>query len=662
MSENHNHANPCVLLADDDPVFRMMMRRFLEKNGYRVAEAADGKQAVQLFGKQAIDLALLDGDMPIMDGFAACAVIKQQQRAVPVLIVTAHDDHDSIDRAFEAGAADYIHKPIHWQLLLHRIHYLLQIACEIVERQQREAEMRKLTSALDQAGSSVLITDTHGTIQYVNQAFTTVTGYSADEAIGNNPRMLQSGKQSDFFYKQMWQALLQQHEWTGVLDNRCKDGTLYSERLNIRALRNTVGETISFIGVFADITAQIAMEAQLRQAQKMAAIGTLVGGIAHNFNNMLAGMNGRAEVVKIQCRNIPDSPAKAKAIDGINKLIAIGMEAGEMVQNLLTYAHKGIRHRKEVELGGLFRHACDIAAMGLAVDIHCKRDFCPLQLTASADGHQLQQVLINLINNARDAVKNSTPKQITVSLHYQNSADLESAFFIRHPEVQARYFACLQVADTGSGMTAEEIEQIFEPFFTTKEVGEGTGLGLSMARGAAEEHGGALEVQSQSGVGSTFSLWIPLLAEAAIVGEASAPHIIEHSPPSSSDPEPWVAGKVLLVDDNDMVRETTQALLESLGMEVILACDGDEAVALFEQHRETIALVVSDVVMPTMNGTIAVAKMREMTPKLPVVFITGYDKSEVEIAPRHANITTVLSKPFRVEELLESVQTLATRS
>jgi len=644
-----------VLLADDDPVFRLMMRQFLQKHDYRIWEAGDGQEAMRIFADHPVDIVVLDGDMPVMNGFDACEQIIQHNENMPVLIVTAHDDHASIDQAFAAGAADYIQKPIHWQLLLHRLNYLVRIGREGAERQRREIEMRKLTSALDQAGCGVLITDSQGVIEYVNQAFTSVTGYTLEDVIGENPRILQSGKQDEAFYQQMWQMIHDQNEWEGILQNRRKDGKIYTERLHIRALYDDSNHLCNFVGVFSDISDELAMEEQFRQSQKMAAIGTLVGGIAHNFNNMLAGINGRAEVVKINCRNMTyNPPEKAKVMDGMDKIIDTVMEAGEMVQCLLTYARKGFRHREEVDLSLMFPRAVDFAKNALPESIVMTTAFCSRSMMASVDAQQLQQVVLNLISNACDAVKGKGEKSISVRLQYRPSSEVSGDFYHRHPNIQAANFAVFQVEDNGIGIASAHLSRIFEPFFTTKEVGEGTGLGLSMAIGAAEDHGGTLEVCSKPSAGSTFSLWIP-------VDKSDNPTItnvvdISHSfSPSEGE-------TLLLVDDNIMVRDTTQELLESLDVQVMVASDGDEAVEIFARHHDAITAVVSDVVMPNMNGTIAVAKMRAIQPSLPVVFITGFDKKEVDVDQQYQHITQVLTKPFKIDALLGTVRTILAHS
>lgn len=646
--------SPCsVLLADDDPVFRLMMRQFLEQHHYQVWEAENGQEAAEISANQPIDIVLLDGEMPVMNGFDACKAIIEQNPNMPILIVTANDDHTWIDQAFKAGAADYIHKPIHWQLLLHRLNYLIRIARETTERQQREKEMRKLTSALDQAGSCVLITDSQGIIQYINQAFTSVTGYTWEEVVGQNPRILKSGKQDEEFYQQMWQTIQEQHEWEGVLQNRHKNGSIYSERLNIRALYDDSGTLNYYVGVFSDITDQLMMEKQFRQSQKMAAMGSLVGGIAHNFNNMLAGINGRAEVTKIQCQNIADSPEKVKIIWGIEQVIAISMKAGGLMQQLLTYTHQGIRRRKEVDLSLLLPQAWRAATESLPDDIACTTDFCQQPMLTSVDSDQLQQVIRNIVNNACDALKNNDQKRIVVTLQYRIAAAMDDDFYRRHPMITASSFALLQIEDNGIGMDHETSEHIFEPFFTTKEVGEGTGLGLSVAMGTAEDHGGTLEVESEPGVGSTFSLWLPLSTDNTET--SAAPRNKAHADCNTTASKPRA---VLLVDDNAMIRETVRELLQSIDLTVIEADDGDEAVAIFTEHHDEIAAVVSDVVMPHMNGTVAVGKMREICSTLPVIFITGFDKSQVHIDQQYKEITTVISKPFQIEVLLNKVQSM----
>ncbi|MDQ6961895.1 MAG: response regulator [Mariprofundaceae bacterium] len=758
-----------ILLADDDPVFCIMLRCFLSQNGYDVIEANDGREAVDLFLSEHVDLVLLDGDMPVMDGFKACQQMHQYQKEIPIIMITSSDEHGFIDQAFAAGAADYVHKPIHKQLLHHRIGYLLRISQEskylqdsevrfrnlfedaplayqtldhddyvmsvnpawlnllgyrqedvvsksfdsflcdefkpvfqqrfqhseekivindlylgmlkkngervdvelsgrvirsqdgqfrhsqgilvnVTERKQREVEMKKLTSALDQAGNSVIVTDLKGKIQYVNQEFTNITGYLLDEVIGKNPSMLQSGMQKKSFYTKMWGSILETGEWMGDLKNKRKNGELYAERLHIRVLHDGEGKCINYVGVFSDITEQLELEEQYRQSQKMAAIGTLVGGVAHNFNNMLAGIVGKTFLAKLECAEENINPLQImKELDDIEN---IGISAGDMVHQLLAFARKGITKKESVHVHKIMQDAIDVAKIGLSLSITLNNEYCGGTLVACVDRSQLQQTLINLINNARDALVLSSQKTITTRLQYHALKDMDASFRRKHPSVEAEHLVLFQVEDSGEGISKEKIKNIFDPFFTTKEVGSGTGLGLSMAVGVAEDHGGAIDVNSELGKGACFSLWIPLV---------SAPNIISTHPSSALEEQDHAIQSdilLLLVDDDVMILQMTRQLLEMLGFHVITACDGEEAVSLFEKHLDAIQLVVSDVIMPKLDGPSAVAKMREKKPMLPVVFITGYDKTVACVEGKHEAITQVRTKPFKIDELKQSIHML----
>ncbi|MDX8377191.1 MAG: response regulator [Mariprofundales bacterium] len=760
-----NSSTPTLLLADDDLMFRIMLSRALGNHGYKILVAENGQEAVDVFNREEVDIVLLDADMPDMDGFAACKLISDQNEDMPVLIVTASDDHAFIDKAFAAGAADYIQKPIHHQLLQHRLDYLLNVAQQskhlhhseilfrslfedapiayqslnkdgeiinvnqawatmlgydndavigqtfttfiedsfkadfverfqqgkldnasdlqlqllkkdqqpvdvelkshasydpkgnitltrstlinITERKQREEEMLKLTSALDQAGNSVIITDLNGRIQYVNKEFTSITGYFLDDVIGRNPSILQSGKQDKCFYVNMWKTILADGEWMGDLQNKRKDGQLYVERLHIRALHDTNGNRVNYVGVFSDITEQLEMEARYRQSQKMAALGTLVGGVAHNFNNMLAGIVGRSYLARMHCEQDDISNALLE-LEGVEN---IGMRAGEMIHKLLAFARKGVSRKETTDINSLMNEAIDVAKLGLSALVELEVNICSLTMMAYADSNQLQQTIINLINNARDAVAQSPSKKITVSLQYVDANHLDEPFRQQHPHVKAEHLALIQIKDSGKGIDEEQQKKIFDPFFTTKDVGAGTGLGLSMAMGVSEDHGGAIEVKSQKGKGALFSLWMPL---------SSAPDQPSQAIHNEVEIVESIADEVslLLVDDDDMIRNMAACILEKKGFNVIVAKDGQEAVEIFVQHQENIKIVISDIVMPHLDGPSSVAKMREYKPQLPVIFITGYDKGSVNINEQEKAITMVSTKPFKIAELNQSIKTL----
>jgi len=512
----------------------------------------------------------------------------------------------------------------------------------LAERRKADERIGLLAAAIHNSGEAIIMTDRDARIIYVNPAFSVITGYSSDEAIGQNPRLLQSGKQSKMFYVRMWESLTTTGRWQGKVWNKRKNGEIYHEALSVRAIRNPAGETTHYIGTFTDTTEQEQMERMLHHAQKMDALGTLVGGVAHNFNNLIAGITGKTYLAQRRTED-PDLLQQLRDIEQISD------RASAIVKQLLMFSRHVEQEKQQVNLTMLFQSACRTARFGVPENIELITNFCNEDLFAYADAAQLEQVLINLINNARDACANQPKPRITVSLQRLSweSCDQKDKFKICASEI-----ACLQVEDNGTGIPQEDIEHIFEPFYTTKEAGKGTGLGLAMSYGAVEAHGGIIDVQSTLGKGTIFMVGIPVLNETIKASEIESTSMVVHA--SSEDQ------LVLVVDDEEIIRSTLSQILQSLGYEVVTAGDGEEACEIFAGIADRVALVVTDQIMPKMSGEQALEIMRRRRPDLPAVIISGYSPEDTSIN----DITRTISKPFRVagvsqvvDELLKSPST-----
>ncbi len=422
-------------------------------------------------------------------------------------------------------------------------------ARDVTEIRKAENQLRKLSQAIEQAGESIMITNREGVIEYVNPAFTKLTGYSAEEAIGQTPRILKSGNQDAAFYKGMWDTINSGNTWYGKVIDRKKDGSFYPATLTISPIFNQLGEGTTcshFVGIQSDLSKLEDMEHQFHQAQKMEEIGTLVGGIAHDFNNMLSGMTGNLYLVKQRVREMPD------VVQKLDNVESIAFRASDMIQQLLTFARKSMISMKEMPFTPFIRDILKLLRTSVPENIEMHQDICSNALQIKGDSTQLHQVLMNLVNNALDAVEEVDEPHITVRLEAFHADD---AFSESHPYFKAVPYAHLSVEDNGCGIPEHQIEHLFEPFFTTKEQGKGTGLGLAMVFGAIKTHHGFVEVKSSEGKGSTFHIYLPLLALEETV--------------SVSPKEQKVARghgeTILLVDDQPHIIETGKEVLESLG-------------------------------------------------------------------------------------------------
>jgi len=502
---------------------------------------------------------------------------------------------------------------------------------DITERKHADDVVRKLSRAIEQAGESILVTDQDGIIEYVNPAFTKLTGYSAEEAIGQTPRLLKSGSQDAAFYEAMWKTLTSGKVWHGKVIDRKKDGCFYPAMLTISPIHDESGDITHFthfVGIQSDLSELEDLEQQFHQAQKMEALGTLVGGIAHDFNNMLASITGNLYLAKKKMRKNPDVIQKLVNVEDLS------FRAADMIQQLLTFARKGRVSMKPLPFTPFIKETLKFLHTSVPENIDMRQDICSDDLQINGDGTQLHQVLMNLVNNARDALEGEDEPCITIRLEKLHTDD---AFIETHAYFTVGDYAHLSVEDNGCGIPKHQIEHLFEPFFTTKEQGKGTGLGLAMVFGAAKTHHGFVEVDSSEGSGSTFHIYLPLLE-------------LKETASDSSQEEEVAEGHgetILLVDDQLHIIETGREVLESLGYKVLTATDGRQAVDMFKARFEEIDICIFDIVMPIMGGDKAAQSIRRINPEVKIIFSTGYDKN-LQSGMEHE---TVLNKPFSIIEM-----------
>ncbi len=506
----------------------------------------------------------------------------------------------------------------------------------IREIENRESSLRKLSEAIEQGGESVVITDKQGIIEYVNPAFTQITGYSSDEVVGKNPRLLNSGNQAPEYYEKLWKTISSGKVWYSPVVDRRKDGSDFPALMTISPIIDAKGEITHYVAIQQDMSSHEILENKFRQAQKMEALGTLVGGIAHDFNNMLAGMTGNLYLAK----------RKTNDLDVIKKLSAVenlSFRASEMIQQLLIFARKGHVQMKSFGLTTFIKEVVKLCETAVPENILFKKELCSENLLIHGDATQLQQVLINLVNNARDALTGVAEPVITLKLE---NIEVDESFIKRHPDMKVSQFARMTVQDNGIGIDAKDLEHIFEPFFTTKEAGQGTGLGLAMSYGSIQNHGGIIEIESSLNQGATFQVYLPLLQEA---------HIITPELPFE-DTVKGYGETILLVDDNVDMRTSSKEVLESLNYKVLEAGDGLEAVDMFASHQADISLIVMDVVMPRLGGVEAVKRISAVKPDVKVIYCTGYDRGEMVKNASLLDGESMISKPYKIPAFSRAVR------
>ena len=502
------------------------------------------------------------------------------------------------------------------------------IMTDLSEQKRAESESATLFAAIEHATEAVVITDTSGNIQYVNPAFSAITGYSRAEALGANPRILNSGRQDESFYRQMWEALKQGRSWSGRLVNRRKDGTLYDEEMTISAVPDAQGKRAHFAAIIRDITEQLNLTERLRQAQKMEAIGTLAGGIAHDFNNILAGILGYSEL------GLEEVAPSTRLHEDFQRIHAAARRAKELVYQILAFSRQAEGERYPLRLESIIKECMKLLRPSIPSNIEFFIDLSSNCPQIMADGTQMHQVIMNLCTNAYHAMREEGGA-LTVGLH-PFVADDALAGCVQE--------LCLTVSDTGQGVAPEILDRIFDPYFTTKTAEEGTGLGLATVHGIVVSHGGAVTVSSEVGRGTTFSVYLPA---ATGLHERRA---VEEAPVLGGDE------RILLVDDEEPLVVLFETVLSRLGYTVTATHSSLDALAAFKAAPLDYDLVLTDQTMPGMTGYQISEQMLAIRPEMPIILATGYSESIDKETALRGGISAFISKPAETDDVARLVR------
>ena len=514
---------------------------------------------------------------------------------------------------------------------------VLAVVRDIDDRVGAEERLRVQAAALDAAANEILIVDRDFRIEWLNQAFATATGYTLDEVAGRTPEFLRDGTPDAGSFADTTRALTSGASWHGEVTSRHKDGATRRVAVSFSPIRDGRGAVVRFVGVGQDVTERRALEAQLRQAQKMEAVGQLAGGIAHDFNNLLTTIFAASGLLEEQ---LPEAAPSREEV----RLVRYAAERGaELTQKLLAFSR---RQRLEIApldlaaaVAGFARMIRRVLREDIVVSVAPDAD----PVVARADAGAVEEILMNLVTNARDAM----PSGGRLTIATERRA-LDAAAAALHGCPRAGDYAVLSVSDTGSGMSAETQRRIFEPFFTTKPVGSGTGLGLSMVYGLVKQQGGGVSVYSEVGRGATFRVYLPAAAAAeAVQGAGGRPAAREARGGTET---------ILLVEDEVGLRRAAQRVLERHGYTVVVAEDGAEALKILARQDLQVALVVSDVVMPRIGGAQLYRALRERGSTVPVLLTSGYTARDVEAAAELKDRLPFLAKPWTVAELLKGVR------
>ena len=501
-------------------------------------------------------------------------------------------------------------------------------------------EISRLATVIEQAVQIVIITDLKGNIEYVNPAFEKITGYSATEAIGRNPRILKSGEQDGGFYKNLWDTITSGKTWQGIFANKKKDGTIFYDRAVIFPIKNKQNEIVNFAAVKQDVTKERELEQQLQQAHKMESIGTLAGGVAHDFNNILTIINGYSEIALL---NMDESNPLYSKMTAIQEA---GHRAENLTRQLLAFSRKQIYKTEVVEINDVIQDMEKMLRRLISEDIRIKMILPKNLPKIKADKSQLEQVFMNLLLNARDAVnaksKENYKKEIIIETGF---SELDEDYAAQHPGISAGSYICFSVSDNGIGMDETIRRQVFEPFFTTKEKYKGTGLGMSTVYGIVKQNSGCIFVYSELNEGTRVKIYWPVTKEKKVSDQT------EESAAEMSGKE-----TILLVEDDLAVCEFASAALSSFGYTVIKAKNGQAALEKIESENLKFDLIITDIIMPELNGKEFVEKAREIYPSLKVVFVSGYTYNHIVNNGLLEEGVNFVQKPYSLKALATVVR------
>ena len=520
-----------------------------------------------------------------------------------------------------------------------------RLEIETQRRAQAEAALRRLKKALETMQLGVTITDVDGKIVYTNPADSRMHGYEVEELIGQDVSVLGC---PDNRRRLETTELEGMTSWHRERHNTRKDGSVFPVELLSDAVLDARGRPLGVITTCQDISSRRAaeqqlrdsheqLEAQLRQAQKLEAVGQLTGGIAHDFNNMLAVVLANAELLVAYLPEDDEEDLRIAASD----IQTAARASARMIERLLGFSRQAPLELIPADLGQLVGDTTAMLRRLIRQDIEIEVATDTPAGTVTADHAAVQQMLMNLVTNARDAMSEGGAIRIVVANEVLGEDEQQT-----HPWVQPGDYVCVSVSDTGTGMDAKTLKRVFEPFFTTKPQGQGTGLGLAMIYGLMKQHRGYVHVYSELGIGTTVAMHFP-----AIAACAERPSI-----PISMTSLERQDGTILLAEDEEIVRRTACRALERLGYRVLPAQDGADAIAIFHQHRNEIALVMSDMIMPKMGGRELYAAIRREDTRVPFLFTSGYQPDDVRERASLNEHTVVLQKPWKLDDLAAAVR------
>jgi PAS domain S-box-containing protein len=643
-----------ILIVDDTPINLEVLFNVLENANFKVLVAEDGESAIEMAECALPDLILLDILMPGIDGFQTCRCLKNNQstKDIPIIFLTALSDKVDKVKGLNLGAVDYITKPLEHEEVLARVNIHLRLRnltkklteqnerleIEIFERKQAEQKIREQAALLDITKDAILVQDLDNQIQFWNQGAECLYGWTKEEAVGNNANQLLYSQETLAKLKNIQKTVAEFGSWQGELYQVIKQGQEIIVASRWTLVYDERGKPKSILVVNSNITEKKQLEAQFLRAQRMESLGTLASGIAHDLNNALTPIMMSVQLIEKKITD--DKSQKWLSIMETNI-----KRAAELVKQVLWFSQKVQDRFTTVQVKDLISEIENIIKQTFPknIEIHVKIPKRNLW-NIFGDVTQLHQVLMNLCINARDAMPNGGILRISARNFW-----VDSQYARMNIDAKVGSYVMICVSDTGTGISKEIVDRIFEPFFTTKEVGQGTGLGLSTVMGIIKSHDGFVNVVSELEKGTEFQICLPITQIIARDNTEETVKDYEKLPVGHGE-------LILVVDDEDAIREITKTSLEKNAYQVLVASDGIEAIALYTKYQQEISVVLIDMMMPCMDGLTTSQVLKKINPEVKIIAVSGLSSNNEMMKVVGNNIKNFMSKPYTSHDLLKSLQ------
>ena len=510
---------------------------------------------------------------------------------------------------------------------------------------QSEEQVHILTRAIEQSPVLIMLTDLQGRIEYVNPRFIEATGYSLEEVRGRNPRLLKSGETPTSVYRELWQTITAGETWRGEFLNRQKNGELFWESALICPIKNNAGETTHYLGLMQDITEHKQLQEQLLQVQKMDSIGTLAGGIAHDFNNILTIIMGHTDLA------LEKSGANHPLFEDLSAIQAASEQAANLTRQILAFGRKQIYLPQVLDINQMISNMKNMLQRLIGEDIRIEMALAQGLPVIKADPGQIEQIFVNLMINARDAINEKTAKanekKITIET---GKIFLDDDYTQLHFGAQKGVHIFFSVSDTGTGIEESIRQKIFDPFFSTKE--QGTGLGLATVYGIVKQNDASIFLYSEVGQGTTFKIYWPTSTEKITEALSLEPDLKELRG----------SERILLAEDDAAVANVAHTALAEAGYDVRVAANGRKALEMVSQDDRPIDMLVTDLVMPDMNGVELAEKIKQQIPEIRILYSSGYTDNHLVHNGELDNRIDFLQKPYSIVDLLKKVREILNRT